>query len=275
MNYKTLRFEERDHIGWLTINRPQSRNALTWDLIQELRDFFGSLDDNLDIRVVVLRGEGQDFCVGLDLKETPGMAVGGMATQQEAPAAFKPRGFMFQRKFSDITIRMRHAPQPVICSIRGNAIGAGFALTLGCDIRLASETARFNVGAPRIGMPYGDAGMSYFLPRFIGASNAAFYTFTSRFIDARTAERINLVSQVVPDDQLDKATEELARELLQISPFSLRMSKELLNAGNDLSLLDATRLENRTQILCAMTADMMEAVMATFIEKRPPRYTDE
>lgn len=275
MSYKTLKFEERDHIGWLTINRPQSHNALSWDLIQELRDFFGSLDDNLDVRVVVLRGEGQDFCVGLDLKETPGMASGGIATQQEGFGRFHPRGFMFQRKLADIPLRMRHAPQPIICSIRGNAIGGGFALTLGGDIRLASETARFNVGAPRIGMPYGDAGMSYFLPRLIGASNTAFYTFTCRFIDARTAERINLVSQVVPDNKLDQATEELARELLKISPFSLRMSKEILNAGLDSSLVDATRLENRTQLLCAMTSDMMEAVMATFIEKRAPHYTDE
>jgi enoyl-CoA hydratase/carnithine racemase len=227
------------------------------------------------VRVVVFRGEGKDFCAGLDLKETPGMESGGMSTQQEAPSHFNPRGFMFQRKFSDIPIRMRHAPQPIICSIRGNAIGGGFALTLGSDIRLASETARFNVGAPRIGMPYGDAGMSYFLPRLIGASNAAFYTFTSRFIDARTAERINLVSQVVPDDKLDEATEELAMEILKISPFSLRMSKEIFNSGLDSNLLNATRLENRTQFLCGMTSDMLEAVMATFIEKRDPHYTDE
>ncbi len=275
MDYKTLKFEERDHIGWLTINRPKSHNAMTLGLILELRDFFGSLDDNLDVRVVVLRGEGQDFCVGMDLKEPPGMEGGGFAMQQASPSGFRPRGFMIQRKLSDIPVRMRHAPQPIICSIRGNAIGGGFALALASDIRLASETARFNVGAPRIGISFGDAGISYFLPRLVGASNAAFYALTSRFIDARTAERINLVSQVVPDEKLDQATEELAKEIMKISPFSLRMSKELFNASLDSSLLNATRLENRTQLLCGMTSDMLEAVMANFVEKRDPEYTDE
>ena len=274
MHYDTLRFETRDHIGWLTINRPEQHNAVSGQVMLELRDFFGSLDDNLDVTVLVLRGEGRDFCVGLDLKETPGME-GGLATQQAIPSHFKPRGFMTQRKFSDIPIRMRHAPQPIICSIRGNAIGFGFALALGSDIRLAGETARFNVGAPRVGVSYGESGISYFLPRLIGASNAAFYAFTSRFIDARTAERINLVSQVVPDDKLEQATEELAREILKISPFSLRMSKEIFNASLDASFLDAIRLENRTQLLCGMTEDMMESVMANFFEKRAPHYTDE
>jgi len=100
--------------------------------------------------------------------------------------------------------------------------------------------------------------------------------FTSRFIDAVTAERIGLVSQVVPDDQLDDATEELAREILRISPFSLRMTKEVFNANIEaVSLLDATKLENRTQVLCAFTDDAMEAIKATFVEKREPVYRDD
>jgi len=275
MDYETLQFELRDHIGWLTLNRPEQRNALSWQAMLELRDFFGSLDDNLDVRVVVVRGAGRDFCVGLDLKATPGFE-GGMAMQEGTPLRFRPRGFMIQRKLADIPIRMRQAPQPIISSVRGNAIGGGFGLAMASDIRLASDTARFNVGAPRIGMSAGDAGMSYFMPRLIGVSRAALYMFTSRFIDAVTAERIGLVSQVVPDDQLDKATEELARELLNISPFSLRMTKEVLNANVDAaSLVEATKLENRTQLLCGLTADMIEAVKATFIEKRAPVYTDE
>ena len=275
MNYETLQFEVRDHIGWLTLNRPEQHNALSWQAMLELRDFFGSLDDNLDVRVVVMRGAGRDFCVGLDLKATPGFE-GGMAMQEGTPLHFRPRGYMIQRKLADIPIRMRHAPQPIISAVRGNAIGGGLGLAMASDIRLASETARFNVGAPRIGMSAGDAGMSYFMPRLIGASRAALYMYTCRFIDAVTAERIGLVSQVVPDDNLDEATEELARELLNISPFSLRMTKEVFNANVDAaSLVEATKLENRTQLLCGLTADMIEAVKATFIEKRAPVYTDE
>jgi enoyl-CoA hydratase/carnithine racemase len=241
----------------------------------ELRDFFGSLDDNLDVRVVVVRGAGGDFCVGLDLKSTPGFG-GGWGTDAAVPGRFPPRGFMFLRKIFDIPIRMRQAPQPIICAVRGMAIGGGFGLAMASDIRLASETAKFNVGAPRLGLSAGDFAQSYFLPRLIGMSRAALYMFTSRFIDAATAERIGLVSQFVPDDQLDDATEELAQELLRISPFSLRMTKEVFNANIEAgNLLDATKLENRTQILCAFTDDSMEAIKATFVEKREPVYRDE
>ena len=275
MDYKTIQFEMRSHVGWLTMNRPDQRNALSWDMMLELRDFFGSLDDNLDVRVVVLRGAGRDFCSGLDLKSTPGFE-GGMGTDAPLPSRLRPRGFMIQRKASDVVLRMRQAPQPIICAVRGMALGGGFGIVMAGDIRLASDTAQFNVGAPRIGFSAGDLGMSYFLPRLVGMSRAALYMFTARFIDATTAERIGLVSQVVPDDQLDDAAEELAQEILRISPFALRMTKEVLNANTDAgSLLDATMLENRTQILCGLTDDAMEAIKATFVEKREPVYRDD
>jgi len=252
MVHETLKYEVRDHVGWLTLNRPEQHNALSWQAMLDLRDFFGSLED-----------------------DTPGFD-GGWGADGGAPSRLRPRGFMIQRKLSDIPNRMRHAPQPIICAVRGAAVGGGFALALASDIRLAGETARFNIGAPRLGVGAGDVGMSYFLPRLIGVSRAALYMFTSRFIDAATAERIGLVVQVVPDDQLDEATEELAQELLKISPFSLRMTKEVLNANIDAgSLLDAVKLENRTQIMCGMTDDALEAVKATFLERRPPVYTDE
>ena len=275
MDYKTLQYEIRDHVGWLTLNRPEQHNAMSWEMILELRDFFGSLDDNLDVRVVVVRSAGKDFSTGLDLTTVPGFDA-SMAAQGAPAQSFRPQGFMIQRKLSDIAIRMRHAPQPIIASVRGVALGGGFAITLASDIRLASETARFNVGAPRIGISAGETGISYFLPRLIGASRAALYMFTSRFIDAPTAERIGLVSQVVPDNKLDEATEELVRELLKISPFALRMTKEIFNAGVDSpSLEDTTKVENRTQLLCGLTADMIEAVKANFFEKRAPVYTDD
>jgi|YelNatPaOPRAMG01_1025707.scaffolds.fasta_scaffold103865_1 enoyl-CoA hydratase len=274
MSYKTLLFEQRGHIGWVTLNRPEQHNALSWDLVSDLCDFFGSLEDNLDIRVVILRGAGRDFCLGLDLKSTPGLG-GGIGTDAVFPARLRPRGFMIQRKFADIPIRMRHAPQPIVCAVRGMAIGGGFGIVLASDIRLASDTARFNVGTPRLGFSAGDIGISYFLPRLIGMSRAAFFMFTSRFIDAATAEQIGLVAQVVPDDKLEEAAEGLAMELLRMSPFALRMTKEVLNANVDAgSLLNATKVENPTQVLCALTEDTMEAIKATFIERREPNYKD-
>jgi len=273
MDYENLKFELRDHIGWLTLNRPEQHNALSWNMMLELRDFFGSLEDNLDVRVVIMRSEGRHFCVGLDLTSTPGFE-GGIS--EGPPSRLRPRGFMIQRKLSDIPNRMRHAPQPIICAIRGAAVGGGFGITLASDIRLAGESAKFNVGAPRLGMGAGDVAMSYFLPRLIGVSRASLYMFTNRFINAATAEQIGLVAQVVPDDKLDETAEEVARELLKVSPFSLRMTKEVFNANVDAgSLLDATKLENRTQILCGFTEDSLEAIKAAFLDKRDPVYTDE
>ena len=275
MNYETLQFEVRDHIGWLTLNRPASYNALTMTMIEELRDFFGALEDNLDTRVIVIRGAGKSFCAGLDLMEPPGYEDGG-TMDSGVSSRFRPKGFAIPRKLSDVVIRMRHCPQPIIASIRGATVGGGFGIAMAADIRIVSDTAKFNVGAPRIGFSGGDVGISYFLPRQVGAARAALYMFTSRSIDAVTAERIGLVSLVVPDDQLDQATEDMTLELARISPFALRMTKEVYNAGIDAaSLADATKLENRTQILCSFTSDSVEAIKASFIEKRAPVYTDE
>ncbi|MFC2000502.1 enoyl-CoA hydratase/isomerase family protein [Chloroflexota bacterium] len=275
MNYETLQFEVREHVGWLTLNRPDRLNAMSLEMVRELRHFFSSLEDNLDIRVVVLRGAGRAFCVGLDLQSTPGFEEGA-TMDQGIGTRLRPRGFMITRNFADMVVTMRQAPQPIIASVRGMAVGGGFAIALASDIRLAGDTARFNVGAPRIGFSAGEMGISYHLPRLIGVSRAALYMYSARFIDAPTSERIGLVSEVVPDDRLDQATEELARELLNISPFALRMTKEVLNANiNASSLEEATALENRTQLLCSFTGDAAEAVKAVFVEKRAPVYTDE
>lgn len=273
MNYKTLEFESRDHIGWLTLNRPESLNALSSQMVKELREFFLSLEDNLDIRVVIIRGAGRGFCSGLDLKESFGgrTQAGKESTESESPSGYG----VGQRAFSELYIRMRQAPQPLIAAVNGIALGGGFSLALACDIRIASESARFNIGFIRVGFSACDMGSSYFLPRLIGLSRAAEYMYTGRFMDSATAERIGLVSRVVPDDELDEAAEELAREMLNASPFGLRMTKEVLNVNVDApSLMAACWLENRTQMLCGRTEDAQEAVRAIFFEKRPPVYKD-
>ena len=149
-------------------------------------------------------------------------------------------------------------------------------IALACDIRLAAQSARLNVGATRIGFSGGEMGMSYFLPRLIGLSKAAEYMYTARWIDAPTAERIGLISRAVPDDQLAQATEDLVGEMLAVSPFALRMTKEVLYANVDApSLEQAAKLENRTQLMCGFTQDAMEAIKAVYVEKRRPVYEDK
>jgi len=184
-------------------------------------------------------------------------------------------GHMVQRTMSDVIMKMRHAPQPLIAAVRGAAVGGGFTLTMACDVRLAAESARLNAANIRIGYTGADMGSSYFLPRLIGLSRAAEYMYTGRIMDAATAERIGFVSRVVPDDQLDQAAMELAQEMLNATPLALRMTKELLNANIDApSLLSATQLEAGGQLLCGMTEDAQEAIKAAYFEKRPPVYHD-
>jgi len=272
--YKTLEFDCHDYLGWLTLNRPNRLNALSVEMIQELRHFFGSLDEHLEARVVIVRGAGRAFCAGFDMKDLAGL-MGKGAPDGKSPAGPATYGHILQRAVSEVVIQMRQAPQPLIAAIRGPAVGGGFSLTMACDVRLASQSARFNANNIRIGYSGGDMGSSYFLPRLIGLSRAAEYLYTGRIMDAATAEQNGFVSRVVPEDQLDQAAIELAQEMLSATPFALRMTKELLNSNIDAtSLVTATQLEGRGNVLCGFTEDAQEATTASFFEKRPPVYHD-
>jgi enoyl-CoA hydratase/carnithine racemase len=274
MVYKTLEFECRDHIGWLTFNRPDRLNALSLEMAGELRHFFANLEEHLDARVVIVRGAGRAFCAGFDVS---GLS-GGMAKIDSGttmPTGVVTHGHMVQRLMNDVVIKMRQAPQPLIGAIRGAAVGGGFTLAMGCDVRLAGETARFNAANIRIGYTGADMGSSYFLPRLIGLSRAAEYMYTGRIMDAATAERIGFVSRVVPDDELDQAAMALAQDMLQATPLALRLTKELLNINIDApSLMAAAQMEAGSQLLCGMSEDAQEAIKAAYFEKRPPLYQD-
>lgn len=274
MVWKTLEFECRDHIGWLTLNRPDRLNALSIEMVNELRHFFASLDEHLNARVVIVHGAGRAFCAGFDVKDLA-ESMGKKPPEGEGPAGLATHGHMLQRAVSDIVLQMRRAPQPLIAAVRGPAAGGGFSLTMACDIRLAGQSARFNANNIRIGYSGGDMGSTYFLPRIIGLSRAAEYLYTGRVMDAAAAERIGFVSRTVPDDQLDQAAEELAQEMLNATPFALRLTKELLNFNVDAPhLTAATDLEGRSNLLCGFTEDAQEATKAVFFEKRLPKYRD-
>ena len=265
MDYTTLQVERRNHIAWLTLNRPESLNAMNRALVQELRAFFSGLSQDLDTHVVVLRGAGRAFCAGLDLKES----TSEVSDDVSVSAAL--RG---QRGLSELMIMMRRAPQPIIAAVHGPACGGGFALALGADVRIAAASARMNAAFIRLGVSGCDVGVSYFLPRMIGASVAAELLLTGNFIDAARAERLGLVSRVVPDAELTQAAQALADEMLRNSPLGLRLTKECLNASLDAgSLEQVIAMEDRNQILCTRTDDFREGVMA-FLQKRPAQFKD-
>jgi enoyl-CoA hydratase/carnithine racemase len=266
MMYETLIVEREEHLTWLTLNRPESLNALNQRMVKELRDFFWGLVEDRQTRVVVMRGAGRAFCAGLDLKEQAMARTAGLGSVPEA--------LREQRKVSEIVMLVRRAPQPVIAAVHGPACGGGFALALAADVRLCGESARMNAAFIRIGLSACDVGVSYFLPRLVGASVAAELLLTGSFIDAGRAERTGLASRVVPDVELEKAARELAGDMLRNSPLGLRLTKECLKASLDAgSLEQVIAMEDRNQILAAASEDFREG-MAAFLEKRAPRFRD-
>jgi enoyl-CoA hydratase len=170
--------------------------------------------------------------------------------------------------------KMRSMPQPIVAAVNGAASGGGLGLALASDVRIAAQSARFNVAFIRVGLSGCDIGVSWLLPRLIGASRAFELLLTGRFVDAAEADRIGLVSRVVTDEQVVESALETARLITGNSPFGVRMTKEVMWSQLEIGSLTAgIDLENRTQILSSFTPDMNEA-LAAFAEKRPPRFTD-
>ena len=167
---------------------------------------------------------------------------------------------------------MRRCPQPIISLVHGPACGGGFSFVLASDIRIAGESSKMNAAYIRIGLSACDMGSSYFLPRLVGTSVASELMLTGRFINAERALSTNLVSEVVPDQDLEEAAKTYIDEMLATSPMGLRLTKEGLNMAIDAAGLEAAMaLENRNQLMCSKTEDAKEGMRA-FIEKRSPQY---
>jgi enoyl-CoA hydratase/carnithine racemase len=274
MAFETLQVDREGHVTWLTLNRPDALNSMNTTLIREVSEFFHGLPDDRQTRVVVMRGAGRAFCAGLDLKQ---QASGDAQRTGEGvdPAGSVSGGLRGQRRVSEIVMLMRRAPQPIIAAVHGPACGGGFAMALAADVRIAGESARMNAAFIRLGLSACDVGVSYFLPRIVGASVASELLLTGDFIDAARAERVGLVSRVVPDAELENAARELAQRMLRNSPLGLKLTKECLKHALDAgSLEQVIAMEDRNQILASRSADFREGV-AAFLGKREPRFTDE
>lgn len=264
MDYETILVEKRGQVDWLTLNRPDALNSINTLMVTELRDYFGHLAEDKETRIVVMKGAGRVFCAGLDIKAS-----------QASGANDRPfgGGMGFQGYLAEVYIRMRRCPQPIVCLVQGAACGGGFSFVMASDIRIAGESAKMNAAYIKIGLSACDMGSSYFLPRLVGTSVASELMLTGRFIHADRALATNLVSEVVPDDQLEAAAQPYVDEMLNNSPMGLRLTKEGLNMSIDAAGLEAAMaIENRNQLMCSRTEDAKEGMMA-FIEKRAPNYT--
>ena len=281
MNFETINFElQPDGIGIITLNRPEKLNALSFQMIKDLHLILDHLMTNLDCRVVILKANGKAFCAGLDLKEST------ILQSKKKPLELKEKFFFMnapendiikakiyaQMYTSQIIIKMRKISQPIIALINGAASGAGFALALASDVRIASENARLNNAFIKVGFSGADLGVSYFLPRLIGMSRAAEILYTGRFIDANESKQIGIVSKVCSESELLDEAFKIAENFLEKSPLGLRMTKQAINATMDSPSLDTiAQIENITQMLCSTSSDIMEGIQS-FFDKRKPKY---
>jgi len=254
-----------DGIGVVTLNRPDRLNAITPEWIDDMHRTLDAVEADDALRVVVLTGAGRGFCAGYDLKASAEVldSARGNAVAQ---------GMRGQERLAAIVTRLHRLAPPVIAAVNGPAAGGGLALVLAADLRLAAASANFHVANARIGLSAGECGISWLFPRLVGLARCYELMLTGRPFDAAEAERIGLVSRVVADEALMADALALARAIAANSPFGVRMTKQVVTHGLTIADLEtAIQMENRTQVLCAMTGDVDEAMRA-FREKRPARF---
>jgi enoyl-CoA hydratase len=240
-------------IALLRLNRPERLNALTDEAITELSRTLDALAADTALRVLILTGAGRGFCAGFDLSLA---AEAPLQRELGEAAAWTMR----QEAFAAIVTKLRALRAPVIAAVNGPANGAGLGIALACEIRLAAPGAAFNAAFVKVGMSSCDIGVSWLLPRCVGMSRAFEIMLTGRMVGAQEAERIGLVSSIVPADELMPKALELARCIAANDAFAVWMTKRGAWANVEASSLQAAlELENRTQILARSTGELARA----------------
>lgn len=254
----TLRVERADRLATIVLDNPGRKNAITEPMWGELAETFGGLSQDESVRVVVITGEGGDFCSGADLSGSGGST---------GPSRHWTRRMEY---VNEAALALHALPQPTIARVRGVAAGAGLNLALGCDLVIASDDARFSEIFAKRGLSV-DFGGSWLLPRMIGRHRAMELCLLADVIDATEAERIGLVNRVVAADELDAVVADYVARLQALPPIALTSIKRLMNLGASSTLPEALAAEGVAQAVNFTTADTAEAMLA-FLEKRTPEF---
>jgi enoyl-CoA hydratase/carnithine racemase len=259
MQYQEITFEQQGNIAILTLNRPEVRNIITEkEIIDEILDACPRVQDDDSISVMILTGAGTAFSAGGNVKDM----YNKKGTFAGDPDQIRNN---YRKGIQRIPLALHHLDVPTIAAVNGPAIGAGCDLTCMCDIRIASDKARFGETFVSVGIIPGDGG-AFLLPRVVGYSKALELAFTCRVIDAAEALRIGLVSEVVPPDKLMDRSLEIAAEIAKHPSRILRMAKRLFNLAQGKSLEETLELSASFQALCHHTPEHMQA-LETFFAK--------
>jgi enoyl-CoA hydratase len=255
--YKTLLYKKEDQIGILTINRPDKLNAISNELTRELKDLLNKIEDDEDLRILVITGAGEKaFVAGADIQEL---------VERDAKM-----GRRVSRERQEVFSRIEDLPVPVIGAVNGYALGGGLEIALACSIRICSDNAQFGAPEVKLGIIPGDGGTQR-LPRLIGLGRAMEMILTGDFIDAQEAYRIGIANKVVADGEYLNESKGWAEKLRSKSPSAITMIKRLVTVGIDIDIESALAFESESFGTLSTHRDFKEGVSA-FLEKRQANY---
>ena len=261
---KLMLYEKEDGIGIITINRPEKMNAITDDMLADLINIINDIILDNEVRAVILTGNGRAFCGGTDV--STGLSRDQVKAGEERAKKIKkvdlPENPLPKWTFTVI-------PKPTIAAVNGAAVGMGAEWTAQCDIRIASENARFGWVFPLRGLTPDTGAGPYLLPYIVGLSKALELMYSGEIIDARESERIGLVSKVVPPDELMPAAKEMAKKLTQGAPLAIKGIKELTYGSMEWTTSEHQR-ENGVRFRSLSLSEDCKEGIRSFLEKRPP-----
>ena len=258
INAKTFRYSVNQGVAEIVLDRPDRLNALTFAIYEELRDTFAALDREEDVRSIMITGEGRAFCSGGDVEDI----IGELFSRDM-------KGMLaFTRVTGALIENIRKVRRPVIGAVNGTAVGAGAVMALACDIRIASEKAKFGFIFPQVGLCGADMGAAYLLPRVVGLGRASELLFTGEIIGAQEAHRIGLVNRVVAPEQCVQTARELAQKLAAGPAFAHGMTKQMLESEHTMPLAAAIEAEAQAQAICMMHPDFRAAYDAWKASKK-------
>jgi enoyl-CoA hydratase len=260
MPFRRIHYQKKDRIGWITLNSPETGNAIDIQMAQEIAEACQQIAQDDEVVVAVIAGSGEQFSCGEDLEELAALIEPGSAFAEAAKTG----------RFYGVAGCIAAIDRPVIAAVNGDALGQGLELILACDLRVASRAARFGFPhAPRGIMPR-DGGTQR-LPRLVGKGKALEMLLTGDLIDAQEAHRIGLVHRIVSPEEVLSEAENLARKLADRAPIALRYAKEAVHKGMDLTLEQGLRLECDLYLILQTTEDRTEGIRA-FREKKVPDF---
>ena len=262
MQFKQVIYTVTENVATITLNRPERLNALSPQLRLDLKNALEVADTSNEVRAIIITGAGRGFCSGGDVKamnEANESGTAGPLNDKIAPVR------------DQVVLAMRNSDKPIIAAVNGPAAGAGMNIALACDIRVASDTARFGQTFSRRGL-HPDWGGTYFLPRIVGMAKACELIWSGKMIDAEEALHLGIVSEVTEPGVLLETAQALALSFAAGPPIAIRLAKRAMYRAMDSSLREALEFETYAQNICRDTEDAKEGIRA-FVEKRDPDFT--